>query len=274
MHDLEGAAVLLGSALPPQGELGLGQHARERCSQLVRELGREALLAPEARREPVEEAVERCRELGQLVVGLAEPEAAVEVALAPARGLAGHPRDGAERGREEPAGADRDEEQNHRSERERRQERRSPRLLVRRQRDRSDHRPDAAAADDDRLAVELRVADVERTSGLTREARRGRADPAARPRRLERPASGEDPDLRVAGSDVGRFADDEAAVGVAKRPEFRRSPRPYEALRVSREAVGEEGVEARDRRRERDRDRDDDDEQEPAPDPEPAHRTR
>ena len=62
--------------------------ARERGAQLVRELGGEALLVPEARRDPLEQAVERRGEPRQLVVGLAEVEAPVEVVLAPAAAFA------------------------------------------------------------------------------------------------------------------------------------------------------------------------------------------
>ena len=50
-----------GVARPPQRELGLGRHLRERRAQLVRELGREAALVTQARGDPVEQAVERRR---------------------------------------------------------------------------------------------------------------------------------------------------------------------------------------------------------------------
>ena len=67
-------------ARPVERQLGLGVDPRERRAQLVRELGGEPLLVPQARGEAVEERVERRAQPGQLVVRLAELEAPVEVA--------------------------------------------------------------------------------------------------------------------------------------------------------------------------------------------------
>jgi hypothetical protein len=52
-HVREGVAVISGPALLAEGELCLRDHARERRAQLVRKLGREALLATETGREPL-----------------------------------------------------------------------------------------------------------------------------------------------------------------------------------------------------------------------------
>ena len=93
-----------GVARPPQRELGLGRHLGERCTQLVRELGREAALVTQARGDPVEQAVEGRGESCQLVVRLAETEPPVEVVLAPRLGLLRHQLDRAERGPQQPRG--------------------------------------------------------------------------------------------------------------------------------------------------------------------------
>src|SRR5204862_7448268 len=92
--DLERRAVLRRAALAAQCELGFDDHARERRAQLVRDLGGEAPLVTQACGDPVEQAVERGAELGQLVVRLAQLEAAVEVVFAPRLRLLGHPGDG------------------------------------------------------------------------------------------------------------------------------------------------------------------------------------
>src|SRR4029077_8774018 len=97
-----------------QGELGLCKNAGERRAELVRELGREAALAPQTRRQPVEEAVERRRELGELVVRRTEREPVVEVVFAPRCGLARHPDHRTERSTEEPPADDADEDQHER----------------------------------------------------------------------------------------------------------------------------------------------------------------
>ena len=142
--ELERVAVLARRPLAAQRELGLGEHAGERRPQLVRELGGEALLVAEARGEPVEQAVERRGELGQLVVRLAEREAAVEVVLAPGRGLAVIACDRPQRRAEQPAAASATSDEHERAEDERGDQRDPPRLLVGRERDAGDDGADAA----------------------------------------------------------------------------------------------------------------------------------
>ena len=63
MNELERAAVLVRAAFAAERQLRLCDHAGERRAQLVRDLGGEALFAPQAGCEPVEEAVERRSEL-------------------------------------------------------------------------------------------------------------------------------------------------------------------------------------------------------------------
>ena len=114
---VEGAGHLVGRALDRrpggglragrvvgQGELGLGADAGQRRAQLVGELGREALLAPQAGGQAGEQAVERGGQLGELVARGAEVEAALEVALAPVGGLGGHAGHRAQAGGQRPAG--------------------------------------------------------------------------------------------------------------------------------------------------------------------------
>ncbi len=130
-NHIERLSVLLRLTIAAQCELRLGQDARERGAQLVRELGGEETLVPQAGRHPVEEPVERGRELRQLVVGRTEGEALVEVALAPLRGLPRHLDDGPERGRDEPADEDRNDEQHENPEDDRRDQGRAAGRLVR-----------------------------------------------------------------------------------------------------------------------------------------------
>ena len=83
--------------------------ARERCAQLVRHLGREALLVTEAVAEAREQRVERGREAGELVVGLTASEAPVGVVLAPVGGRGRHLRHRLERTSQDRAGCEHDE---------------------------------------------------------------------------------------------------------------------------------------------------------------------
>ena len=125
--ELERRPVLVGRPLAPQSQLDLGGDPRERRAQLVRELGREAALVAQARGDPVEHRVERAREQRQLVVRLARLEAAVEVVLAPGRGLLRHLDDGPERRLEQPPGGDAREHEHDRGQDERAEQRRAAR---------------------------------------------------------------------------------------------------------------------------------------------------
>ncbi len=199
VHDGQRFAVLRGVALTSKRELGLGDHARDRRAQLVRQLGREPLLAPEARAEPVEQAVERCGELRQLVARLAEAEPLVKIALAPGRGLARHPLHRPKRGREQPARGDRDEHEHDAAEYERADQGELARRLVRRERLGDDHRADPAAADDDRLYVQARVGvlEVDEAPAAGREQERRVVHALAGARLLDKPVAGVDPHVRV-----------------------------------------------------------------------------
>src|SRR5207302_11340183 len=65
LHD---ALPICGRLRVAQAELRLCDHIRERSPQLVRELGSEALLVPQAGRDAIEQAGERRGELSELVV--------------------------------------------------------------------------------------------------------------------------------------------------------------------------------------------------------------
>src|SRR5207248_6930759 len=110
-HARERFAVVGRLALLPERELCLRDYPCEGCAELVRELGREALLAPEASREPLEQPVERRGQFAEFVVGLAEREAAAEIVLAPLGGPPCHAPDRAERGEKQPAGGESYDEQ-------------------------------------------------------------------------------------------------------------------------------------------------------------------
>jgi hypothetical protein len=110
-------------ALPALEELHLGHHARQRRAQLVRQLGRQALLVAQARREPVEEAVERGRELAELVGARLRPEPAPEVALAPLGRRARHLPHRVERAADGHPGEREDGREQHPRQRERAQQR-------------------------------------------------------------------------------------------------------------------------------------------------------
>ena len=83
----------------------------------MRELRREPLLATKTGGEPLEQPVERAGQLADLVVGIAEAEAAVEIVFAPFGGLPRHSFNRAERREEQPARRECDEEQQQSSER-------------------------------------------------------------------------------------------------------------------------------------------------------------
>ena len=104
--------VFLGLPWPPEGELGLRRHPRERRAQLVRQLRREAPLVTQARSDAIEQAVECEGEPRELVVGLAAREAPIEIVLAPGAGQRRHLGDRLQRGAQQPDGcAPRDEQQ-------------------------------------------------------------------------------------------------------------------------------------------------------------------
>ena len=121
------------------------------------ELGREALFSAHARRQPVEERVERGGQLGQLVVRLAEAKAAVEVALAPRGRFGGHPRHRPQGGGQRPARREQDDQQQRRAEAERVDEGGSPALVVGRERDTRHDRSDSTFAVEDRQDIEPHV---------------------------------------------------------------------------------------------------------------------
>lgn len=70
----------------------------------MRKLSGKALLMPEADCQPIEEIVERCGELRQLVARRTQAESLSGVVLAPRGGLSCHGRDRAECGRDEQLG--------------------------------------------------------------------------------------------------------------------------------------------------------------------------
>ena len=248
-------AVLLAAAVAAQGQLGLGEHARERRAQLVRELGREALLVPKARGEPVEQRVERGRELGQLVVR-PEREAVVEVALAPGGRVAvirttGRS-DGARSQRAARAG----------EERARAPPRTSEAMSAVAavcsyggERDAGDDGADAAAVDDDRRRVEasVRPGNVGGSARPAGERARGRVSARAARGRSSTRVAREDPDVRVGRPVVGRLAERELS---AARPERRASCAAARARARSRASASscarEHEVEADDEHGDRD----------------------
>src|SRR5437763_14204142 len=95
--DAEALSVLRRRAVASKCNLRLRHQLRERRTQLVRELGREAPLVAQARGQAIEQPVERRTETSQLVVRRAEAEASVEILLAPRCRLLGHLRDRAKR---------------------------------------------------------------------------------------------------------------------------------------------------------------------------------
>ena len=87
---LERLDVVVGRALAREHHLAARQDPRERRTQLVRELRREEALVAQAGREAVEQAVERRRELCQLVVRRSEREPPVRLLGAPRGRLLRH----------------------------------------------------------------------------------------------------------------------------------------------------------------------------------------
>ena len=85
-----------------QRELGLGGDARQRRAQLVRELGREPLLVAEARREAVEQPVERGRRAASARRGAGRARTAGRGRGRSIGGLAGHLRDRPQRPGDQP----------------------------------------------------------------------------------------------------------------------------------------------------------------------------
>ena len=111
LNQLERLPVCMRLTVTPQRELRLGTHARERCAQLVRKLCGEATLVPQARGKPIEQAVEGCCELGQLVVWRPKSEAMLEIALTPSCCLPGHPNDRPQRSAQQPTSSDHHQKQ-------------------------------------------------------------------------------------------------------------------------------------------------------------------
>ena len=277
VHDLERRPVVLGRAFPKQGELGLCEDACDRRAQLVRELGGETLLVPQARGEPVEEPVERRGELGQLVVRVADGEPLVEIALAPRCGLSRHATHRTEvRRREQPARGDRDEQEHDAAEDQRSDERDASRVLLGLQRARHDDGAEPAAGDDDGDRVETGVG-----AGEVGEARRAAGEPSSGgvhtrtgARLLDHVPVREDPHVGVRAGRVGDVQKDQPAVIFANERELLGRPRAQEVVRVRVESVGERHVERDEQRGDGCRDRGDDHEQQAPAYPERPHWSR
>ena len=244
-HDLERGSVLRPGPLAPEGEIGLGHDAGDRRPQLVRELGREALLVAQAGGDPVEQVVERGSETRQLVMRRAELEAAVEAAVAPLRRRLGHARDRAQSRREQPAGRDRDDEQEQERERERADQRRAAGLLVRSERDAGHDRPETLPAEDRRHGVEAHVlrVDVEESPPAAHEGPRSRGNLRGSAGSLDGPPAREHPQLRLAESLVRRLAHLQPPPGGRERGKLGRRTGPREVVCIVREAVAENQVE-------------------------------
>ena len=128
----------------------------------MRHLRGEALLAPEADRQPLQESIEGRRQARELVVGLTARKATVGVVLTPVRGLPRHLCDGLERVSEKPAHRADDQREQQERERDRSDQRRPLGLLVRAQAHAGHERPGALAVLEYRRRVEPGPADIER----------------------------------------------------------------------------------------------------------------
>ena len=111
----------------------------------------EPLLAAEARLHAIEQAIERRRELAQLVMRLAGREPLRRPFDHPLVGEVRHARDGRERTREDPARGQNHHREQHDAEQDRADQRDSDRALVGRQRHAGDDDADVTAIGDDRL---------------------------------------------------------------------------------------------------------------------------
>ena len=165
--------------------------------------------------EAIEQAVERRRQLRQLVVRWAEREAVVEMVLAPLCRLSRHSHHRSKRRAKEPARSDHHEQQNEPAQDERGEQSQFPRLLVRGERNPGDDGAEPLTAHEDRHAVQTRVVTrhVEEPGAARRECVCCTPEGRRRARLLERPAAGEDPEVGAGRTVVRAVADAQPAAG-------------------------------------------------------------
>ncbi len=273
---LEGRPVLRRLPLAAQRQIDLGGDLGERGAQLVRDLGGQAPLAPDARGQPVQQAVERRREAGDLVVRGADVEAVVQVPLAPVLRVLGHARDGAQRGAQHQGGGDGDGAQHDQRERRGRDHRDHARAVVGRERESGDHGPHPPSVVDDRQGVEVGVvAGVDRPLRPRRERARRRVGLRVDRGRAQGPRAVEDPDL---GGDSGARdlrREGDAGLGDAQAGQLAGRPGAHDLVGVVGEAPRQRHVEGDDEQDERHAHAGDDGQQQPRPQgarPARAHR--
>jgi hypothetical protein len=145
--------VLVGRAPVAQGELGLGDHAGQGGAELVRDLGRKALLVAQAGGDAVQQRIERGGQAAELVPGRTEVEPPAAIGHAPGLRLLGHTRDLPERAGDEDVSGERDHDENQDPEHRGADERRLRRAVVRAERDQGHHRSESSSARYDRDCV-------------------------------------------------------------------------------------------------------------------------
>ncbi len=272
-HRFERLAILDGFALPAERELRLAADAGERRPQLVRELGGQTLLVAQARREAVEQRVERRPELRQLIVRQAEPEAPVEVAFAPRRGRGGHLGDGRECRSKDPMRSEADCAEHGERENDRSDQRGLLRLAVCLGGDRGDDGSESLPWATDRYRVQAGVetGDVGRAAAASGESQRLALQRACASRRLQHVAPPvEHPDLAAHEFRVGGGIRRDLPVADLNRLDLGFRLCPSGRSRARGEAAGQDVVEAADERDDRERNDADDGEQESRADPDPA----
>ena len=276
VDQLERVAVLVRISLATKRNLGLGKDPRERRAQLMRELGREEPLVPQARGQAVEQAVERRGKLRELVVRRTKRKAMVEIALAPSRRLPRHSHDRPQRRGKQPARSKRDKHERDGAENKRRTKRGRTRLLVRGERHTRDNGSRTPTAHDDRRGIEPRVgvAHVDEVRRCAGQAQSGPLKPGCRSRPLEDPRAGEDPQVGVCAPAVRDAARLQLAVLEAQRRDLGRCAGPRKVAGVPVECVVEDEIEHREQRSEHDGHRRNDDDEQAAPQTEPAHAMR
>ena len=245
-HRLQRLPVGVRLALAAQRQLGLGADVGQRGAQLVRQLGRESLLATQAGGETVEQAVERGRELAELVVRLARGEATIRVVRAPGLGVGRHLGDRPQGGGQHPARHDGDHDEQGAGEGQRAEQGDPSRVLIGRHRDADDDGGHPLTPDDGRRGVEA--------GPLARhvdDAPRGRADFSGHPiesathrGRVGLAAADERPRLAFEAPLVGHFARQDVAVGHVQGAYFDRRARAGQGVGLVRELASEGEVEA------------------------------
>ena len=153
-HGLQRLPVGVRLALAAQRQLGLGADVGQRACAARGQLGREPLLATQAGGETVEQAVERRRELAELIVRLARGEATIRVVRAPGLGVGRHLGDRPQGGGEHPAGHDGDHDEQGAGEGQRAEQGDPSRVLIGRHRDADDDGGHPLTPDDGRRGVE------------------------------------------------------------------------------------------------------------------------